>query len=81
VVEIHHQNLGAHAGQKRLGDEFTIPLCTWHHRGIPRLMNSKDARKILGPSLARESKAFRRRFGSDRKLLRITNSQLLTNYA
>lgn len=32
-AEIHHLNLDNHAGQKRLGDEFTVPLCPWHHQG------------------------------------------------
>src|SRR6185312_5324477 len=57
--EVHHLNLGSHAGQKRLGDEHTIGLSPWHHRGVPVMgMNAKQCRKMLGPSLALERNAF-----------------------
>lgn len=73
--EIHHQNMGGKAGQKRRGDEYTIPLCAWHHRGETAgdHVTNSDMRQMLGPSLARESKAFRERFGSDEQLLAKTN--------
>jgi hypothetical protein len=62
-VDTHHQNLGGHAGQKRLGDESTIGLCPWHHRGIlkPPI--------YVGPSLATQPRKFREVFGSDEELL------------
>lgn len=60
---MHHQNLGAHAGQKRLGDEATIGLCPWHHRGIFKPPIN------VGPSLAKEPNRFREVFGSDDELL------------
>lgn len=64
VPEVHHLNLGGLAGHKRRGDEFTIGLCRWHHRGIPSY-----TALLTGPSLARESKAFRAQFGTDDELL------------
>jgi hypothetical protein len=73
-AEIHHLNLGGRAGQKRRGDEFTIPLCTWHHRGEPfNHFTVTRMREAFGPSLARTSKAFREAFGTDDELLAKTN--------
>jgi hypothetical protein len=68
VPEIHHLNEGGHAGQKRRGDEFTIGLCSWHHRGIRSFLSG-----TLGPSLALNSREFRERFGSDDELLAAQN--------
>jgi hypothetical protein len=65
LPEIHHLNLGGRAGQKRRGDEFTIPLCAWHHQG------HKPER--FGPSLKWNSKAFRAKYGRDDDLLAKVN--------
>ena len=76
-TEVHHLNLGGRAGQKRRGDQYTIPLGAWHHRGEPK--NGKTAsymRTLYGPSLARESRAFRRCYGTDDELLAKTNELL-----
>lgn len=74
MPEIHHQNLGDHAGQKRLGDEFTIPLGAWHHRGDPPPgMTAKRAEEVHGPSFARSSKRFREVFGTAEMILALTN--------
>lgn len=76
-VEIHHLNLGGHAGQKRLGDEFTIPLCRWHHQGVvPPGWQLKEAQSYLGPALSRQSKAFRKLYGTDEFLLGLVNQKL-----
>jgi hypothetical protein len=76
-TEAHHQNLGGKAGQKRLGDEYTIPLCTWHHRGVaPEGVKPGDATYYMGPSLAHNSKLFRLTYGSDEHLLALTNIKL-----
>lgn len=72
--EIHHLNLGGRAGQKRRGDEFTIPLCRWHHRG--RTMGNRNAqlmRLLYGPSLAHDSRKFREQYGQDDALLAKVN--------
>ena len=68
--DVHHQNLGAHAGGKRLGDENTIGLCPWHHRAVPGEFGSqRRAEEFLGPSLAKSPNLFRIKFGSDAELL------------
>jgi hypothetical protein len=76
-TEIHHLNLGGKAGQKRRGDEFTIPLGAWAHRGVIPPGVSGGAMEILyGPSLARGSRRFREAFGTDEELLAKTNKLL-----
>jgi hypothetical protein len=73
----HHLNLGGKAGQKRRGDAFSIPLCLWHHQGESiNDYTSGEMHWRWGPSLARESKAFRERYGNDDLLLELTNGRL-----
>lgn len=73
-AEIHHLNLGGKAGQKRRGHDFTIPLCEWHHRGLPgEFWLVSEATAILGPSLAKSSKRFRETYGTDDELLAEVN--------
>jgi hypothetical protein len=69
-VEIHHLNGGGHHGQKRRGDEFTIPLGPWHHRGIG---NAAELTRKGGPSWAKGSKPFRAVYGTDDELLAAVN--------
>jgi hypothetical protein len=72
--EIHHLNDGGLHGGKRRGDDFTIPLCTWHHRGVQLPGLSRDAMTTIhGPSWAGGSKPFRAFFGSDDSLLSLAN--------
>lgn len=33
-TEIHHRNLSDYAGQKQLGHDCVVGLCSWHHRGV-----------------------------------------------
>jgi AraC-like DNA-binding protein len=75
-VEIHHLVEGY-----RLGHEYTIPLCIWHHRGERENLNVPMAkmREFFGPSLAREKKQFVREFGSERELLEGVNQWLDRN--
>jgi hypothetical protein len=74
-TEEHH--LCISSGQKRLGDEFSIPLCVWHHRGDPAFgTTAGNMENIYGPSLARNPKAFRAQFGEDSLLLHRTNKLL-----
>lgn len=76
-AEIHHQNLGGKAGQKRLGDRATIPLCTWHHRGAPQAGITKSMMALqYGPSLACASREFRATYGDDETLLRLVNDMI-----
>ena len=69
-ADVHHLL----SGGKRLGHQYTIPLCPWHHRGNPpdgMLVAESEAR--FGPSLARGPKRFRAEFGSDSILLAQTD--------
>lgn len=76
-TEAHHQNLGGKAGQKRLGDKYQVPLCSWHHRGIRIAGMSNDAMTHkYGPSLALDSRQFRFVYGDDDSLLALTNHKL-----
>lgn len=45
---------------RRRGDEYTIALCAWHHRGVDPRPGQE-----LTPSLAREPAQFHLRYGSD----------------
>ncbi len=73
----HHLNLDGHAGQKRRGDEFSIPLCSWHHQGrIPVGMDKYKARVIYGPALTDGSKLFHQIFPNDDTLLSMTDAML-----
>ena len=70
ACQVHHLNLGEHAGQRRLGDEHTIGLCPWHHVGEPiRAFTLAECRDLLGPSMKHEPRRFREFFGSDAALL------------
>lgn len=72
--QAHHLNLSGNAGQKQLGDLSVIGLCPWHHQGYPiRGMNQALCTKMIGPSLAHNSRAFRETFGSDEELLATQN--------
>lgn len=73
----HHLALGGHAGQKRRGDAFSIPLCRWHHQGYPLPhVASVVMASLYGPSYALQSRKFRERFGSDDELLTLTDKKL-----
>lgn len=76
-TEEHHLNLGGNAGQKRRGDEFSIPLCGWHHRAEPiHDLSKSQMTSACGPSLASNSKDFRAAYGSDDSLLDIANDMV-----
>lgn len=75
--EVHHLNSFGHAGMKRRGDEFTICLGSWHHRGVaPRGMTRDVMTHLYGPSLALDSKQFRFSYGRDDDLWATTQSKL-----
>lgn len=73
--QIHHLNFGDHHGGKRLGDEYTVGLCPWHHVGQPmeNLWPGK-CRTLMGPSWARAPNAFREAFGTGAELLEFQNA-------
>lgn len=71
VTEAHHLL----SGGKRRGHADSIPLGRWHHRGIPwTTLNSRQMTEQFGPSLAKGSKPFHARFGSDNELLAEANA-------
>ena len=71
--EIHHQTLDGKAGQRRLGHDFTVGLCCWHHRGgRPPGVTFAEMVRTFGPPLTR-SRLFREMFGSDAELLELQN--------
>jgi hypothetical protein len=66
LVEVHH----VLSGNRRRGHLFVIPLCAWHHRGEPiDGWRASDMERTFGPSLARSSKRFHTRYGTDNELL------------
>lgn len=69
--EIHHLV----EGMKRLGHDFTIPLCPWHHRAEPPFMEMRksEALEWLGPSLAESKRQFTEYYGTERELLEEVN--------
>jgi Recombination enhancement, RecA-dependent nuclease len=68
--DVHHFNLDGKAGQKRLGNESTVGLCPYHHRGQPFYGKTLAwCRRVVGPSLFHESTEFREEFGTDSELL------------
>ena len=69
IPEIHHLV----EGNKRLGNAYTIPLCTWHHRGEA----SSQWEKLKGPSLARSKREFIEESGTERELLESVNKILM----
>ena len=61
----------------RTGEQWrqVIPLCEWHHRGVPWCWVDHKAwnPERLGPSLAYNKPAFHEEFGSDEELLAETD--------
>jgi hypothetical protein len=67
--EIHHLTLGGRHGAPRLGHMHTVGLNSWSHRGVPLDgWSSAKCREVLGPSYAREPRAFRELYPDARLL-------------
>jgi hypothetical protein len=77
LCEVHHLL----SGGRRLGHDFTVGLCPWHHRRVPfgDWLDHANCLRLLGPSLAGGSKPFHAEFGSDGDLLKYQN-ELLSNF-
>lgn len=74
--EIHHLV----SGMKRLGHDYTVALCPFHHRGIvPSGFSYDQVRAVSGPSMALEPDAFRKHYGTQEELLEFQNA-LLDHY-
>ncbi len=58
----------------RISHDATVPECTWHHRGeMLTGVTRRQMRKAFGPSRKLNRKRFAAYFGSDERLLKITN--------
>ena len=70
---VHHILAGG-IGSKRLGHDFTIGLCDWHHQATCNRGLSLSAMcSKWGPSLAHSPRKFVEQYGSERELLEIQN--------
>jgi hypothetical protein len=73
AAEIHHIT----ECRKRLGHDYTLPLCEWHHRGIPpEPLGKNDTARLFGPSLAQSKREFQICYGTERELLQEIDSWL-----
>ena len=71
--DIHHLL----SGGKRKGNEYTIPLCPWHHRSVAvGNMTNRAMTRAFGPSLADGSRTFDERWGTQHQLLERVNGML-----
>lgn len=70
--EKHHLlTTGLHGNGKRRGEQATLGLCTFHHRGAHGVGGARAREMALnyGPSYADEPRRFREEFGDDDSLL------------
>ena len=59
------------------GDDYTIPLCPWHHRAVPHaLTNPAHMEFHYGPSLAMNKRLFNKRYGTEIELLAKVNQMI-----
>ena len=76
---IHNEWIQAHhivEGNKRRGHQFTLPLCTWHHEGVPpEGMTREQTEALVGPSL-KSKKRFDEVFEGEMELLEKVNDIL-----
>lgn len=66
--EVHHLTTRG----RRIGHDYTIGLCSYHHRNCVLTMEFKtpsEAQAVLGTSLARSPATFHQDFGHDQDLL------------
>lgn len=62
---------------RRMGHQYTIPLCPWHHQAIPlATLTTPETERIMGPSLERSKAAFTERYGTELELLERVNQAL-----
>ena len=74
--QIHHFL----SGGKRIGHMATIPLCYFHHNGLPYDgMPTAWLLANVGPSFHKHTRDFRAKYGSDAELLAMTNQLIGDN--
>lgn len=69
--EIHHiTDCG-----RRLGHDHTVGICCWHHRGEPWTLDMRPSQMTatVGPSLAKNKRAFVSEFGTELDILKRQN--------
>lgn len=72
-VEIHHFLVG----NKRMGHQYTAPLCRWSHQGVGDKTRWTEKGVVeKGPSWHKHRRAFRERYGSDAELIETVNKYL-----
>jgi hypothetical protein len=72
LYDVHHLVEGY-----RLGNQYTIPLNPWFHRGVTvDNCSQADMERIYGPSLAKNKRAFVDTFGTERQLLEKVNAMV-----
>lgn len=75
-TEAHHlvdKGYRVHSG----GHMATLPLCHWHHRGVPlENYGVGEMLTLCGPSLALNKRAFVAKYGTERELLAKVNGIL-----
>lgn len=76
ACEVHHLTVGGKHGAPRRGHEYTVGLCTYHHRG-----EADGYGHARGPSYAKAPKAFRATFGPDEDLLAKQNELIALHMA
>lgn len=66
-ADVHHLTIGGKHGSKRRGHRFTVGINAWSHRGIIVVPDWSETKHwaMLGPSYAREPRAFRQMFSDD----------------
>ena len=73
-TEAHHLT----SGGRRLGHDYTIPLGSFHHRGLlpVGMKTTHEAVERFGPSLETSKRDFIEKFGTEFELLAETNKLL-----
>ena len=62
----------------RIGHDAVVPECAWHHMGECFTgIDRRRMKKQFGPSRKLHKKQFRKRYGSDKHLLALTNEYVM----
>lgn len=74
--QVHHLL----SGGRRISHRHSVLLCPYHHTGdMPEGRKYEEFSEVHGPSLARNPRAFRLRYGDEEELLAIQDA-LLDHY-
>ena len=61
AIDLHHRNVGDMHGQKQLGQDCVVPLCSYHHDDKFCFFgwSPDEMREVYGPSFGFHAKDFR----------------------